>query len=843
MKSLKPSAGIKKKIFAGFLLLLMLIFVSVFSVIKLSSRLSPPGPSLSSSVTKLTITSNLLSSIIQSDGHARAFMNTGDSAYLHAYNRADRITRLLIDSLEYSSIGNTNQFIRILTVDSLLDLKRITFNNFFALRKYEPGRKQVDLDRIVPRYNDSVKVSDKTISKTVTEQYPMQPAKKKGFFGRLWTGITGKKEADSTRIKGPVLDVRYDTILTYKAVRDTTLNQVRNQLRKLQARENLARQQAIEREMMLIQADQDLMNEIRAILLLYEKEEVAKAIAATENSRSVLNSLWETALILAGMGILTTIGFLIMIWKDLARSSYYRRQLEEARTLAESLLKVKEQFLANMSHEIRTPLTSIIGFSERLTETRVDREQSRYIKYIISSSEHLLELINDLLDFSRIGSGRLTLESKAFDPAELFDEAFEALKPKADDKKLEAILKQNIPLVNLIGDPLRIRQIVINLLNNSIKFTEKGKVMLQTKVQLTADKKVANVVIRVADTGIGIPADKLDYIFEEFSQVDHSITRKYGGSGLGLAITKKLVEMMGGTISVLSRQEQGTIFTVKFSLPVSDFVEGELRDEVPAVRDLTGINILLAEDDDTTRILLTELLQKYNARVKPAADGHEALSSFMLDPSGYRVIITDIQMPGLSGPELVKSIRSECDRLNQRHPLIIGLTAHADNNEIAGYKASGIDYFILKPFKNHEILKALNIQDGIDNSATQSVPAEVAVNNGLDLSSFRRFAGDDEDSLTRIISSLELNIARTSDEMMKAYRQKDYTELSLLAHRMIPNIKLLGAKNVTDHLRQIEMACKQQPVDEAILSNNFNNCLIELDLIRKKLSETHLNKA
>lgn len=842
MKSLKPSAGIKRKIFAGFLLLLTLIFVSVFSVIKLSSKLSPSDPALSSSVTKLTITSNLLSSIIQSDGHARAFLNTGDSVYLHQYNKADKITRELIDSLEYSSLSNTNQFLRILTVDSLLDLKRLTFNNFFIVRKPLPGKKQVDFTRLVPRYSDSVKVSNKTIAKTVIEQHPVQPAKKKGFFGRLWSGITGKKASDSSLIQGPVLDVRYDTILTYKAVRDTTLNQVRSQLKKMEAKENLARQQAIEREMMLIQADQDLMNEIRAILLLYEKEEVAKAIAATENSRSVLNSLWQTALVLALMGILTTIGFLVMIWKDLARSSYYRRQLEEARTLAESLLKVKEQFLANMSHEIRTPLTSIIGFSERLTETKVDREQSRYIKYIVSSSEHLLELINDLLDFTRIGTGRLTLESKSFDPAELFDEAYEALKPKADDKGLETILKQNIPHVNLIGDPLRIRQIVINLLNNSIKFTEKGKVMLQTKVQLSADKKQANIVIRVADTGIGIPAEKLDYIFEEFSQVDHSITRKYGGSGLGLAITKKLVEMMDGTINVLSREDQGTIFTVKFSLPVSDFVENDLREEAPVMRDLSDVHILVAEDDDTTRILLTELLQKYNAKVKSTSDGSEALSAFMLNPGLFRVVITDIRMPGLSGPELVQKIRSECDSRNQNTPVIIGLTAHADTNEIAGYRASGIDYFILKPFKNHEILKALNITDGLDVTEKKEVPA-IIDNDSLDLSTFRKFAGDDEDSLTRIISSLELNIARTSDEMLKAYKAKDYSELSLLAHRMIPNIKLLGAKQVTEQLRQIEVACKQHPVDESILSTNFNNCLIELDIIRKKLAETHLNKA
>jgi len=820
------SSGIKSKIVAGFMILLTLIFVSVLSIIKLSSRLTPPDPGISSSVARLTTTSNLLSGIIRSDGYARAFINTGDSVYLEKFRQQDEYTQRLLDTLISGSISNTNQFLRMLTVDSLLRVKNATFVNFFELRNRETVKQQLDFGRILPRYNDTMRVPNRTVAKTVTQNYPQQEEKKKGFFPRIWSGITGKKKADSLKVPGPVLDVTYDTVVTYKTVRDTTISRIRSQLKQIERKQNIARELTTQREMMLIQADQDIMNEIRSVLLLFEKEEIAKAISETEKSKGVLRSLWNTALILAGMGLLATISFIIIIWKDLARSAFYRRRLEEARALAESLLKVKEQFLANMSHEIRTPLTSIIGFSERLTETRVDNEQSRYIRYIISSSEHLLELINDLLDFSRIGSGKFTLESRAFNPGQLFEEAFESLAQKGRDKGLELIFRQNNAPVTLAGDPLRIRQIIINLLNNSIKFTDTGKVMLQTKVTPSADNTTANILIRVADSGIGIPADKLEYIFEEFSQVDHSITRRFGGSGLGLAITKKLVEMMNGSINVFSRQEQGTIFTVKLTLPVVADSKETVTAEDGLTTDLHGISILVAEDDETTRMLITGLLTKYNAEVTGAENGQEAWELFRERNGEFEYVITDIRMPGLSGPELVGKITEDCKSRNVSLPKIIGLTAHADQNEINDYKQAGIDYFILKPFRGAEILKALNVKD--------QETEEDSGDTTLDYSDFRKFAGD-EDSLNRILLSLESTIGNTADEMKAAKKAGDYAALGLLAHRLIPNIKLLGAKPLAEKLKLIEAECKKEEVDKESINVLLKQVTAELMKIRVKL--------
>lgn len=841
MRNNRASSGIKGKVASGFIILLLLAFLAVFSVIRLASQLSTTDSGVSSSVTKLAVTSNLLSNIIETDGQARAYISTGEPEYLEKFYEQEEKTRVLLDSLTSRTVDNTSQYLKMLAVDSLLDQKLLTYENFFELRQQQHHSGTLDIGKFVRRSVDSVRIPNKVISKTVTEEYP-EKKPKKSFFPRLWDNITGKGKEDTVELT-PVKKVHYDTITTYKSVHDTTLSIANSQFRKMQLRERLAREAIAEREMMLVRADQDIMNEIRAILLVFEKEEINKAIVSTENNRHVNEQLWNTALILAAAGLLTVIVFIIMIWKDIARSTFYRKQLEEARSLAESLLKVKEQFLANMSHEIRTPLTSIIGFTERLTETKVNNEQARYLKYINSSSEHLLELINDLLDFTRIDSGKFSLDNRPFNPEDLFENAFETLSAKAKEKGLDIYLKQNLPDVNFIGDALRLRQIVINLLSNSIKFTSEGKVMLQTKATLSPDGEEANLMIRVADTGIGIPKDKQNLIFEEFSQVDPSITRRYGGSGLGLAITNKLVELMHGSVSLTSREGQGTIFTIKLTLPVTQKEENNISRVTDHQKlDFKNISILLAEDDVTTRILISEFLESNNAKIVSAADGVEAYKLFNADPEKFGLIITDIQMPGLSGPELIEKIKEKCHSLNTKIPVIIGLTAHADSYESETYKALGMDYLILKPFKSEDLLTVINEISG-KSIAIEKNNGSPIEDKGLDflpdLSSFRKFAGDDEDSLRKILTSLSENIKATTIEMDNAFNNGNYTELSLLAHRIQPNIRLLGAQKTSVLLKELELMCRKQSINKEEVSSRLEDSLNQLNQIRIQLADSY----
>lgn len=884
MKKTKTTTNIKWKIATGFLLLLILVFVSVLSVNKLATQLTPPDSGVSSSVTKLTITSNLLSNLIETDGKARAYINTGKIEYLEQYQQQELATRSLLDSLTLSSISNTSQYLRMLAVDSLLDLKSIILAESIETRLRNSRSNTHNLSDIVHKYGDSIRITNHTISKTITKQIVSPPIEKPGLIKKFWKNITGKKKSDTLAKTAPSVQVEYDTLLISKAVRDTTLGHVKSQLLNIDKQEKISRQLAIEHEMMLIQADQEIMNEIRAVLLLFEKEEIARAIKGTEDGRKVLNKLWVTALALAAIGLITAMIFIIMIWKDLAKSVFYRKQLEQARSLAESLLKVKEQFLANMSHEIRTPLTSIIGFTERLSETKVDKGQALYLKYINSSSEHLLELINDLLDYSRINSSKLTLESKPFSPTDLFEQAFYTLEPRAREKGLEMILQQNLPPYLLSGDPLRLRQIIYNLLSNSIKFTRQGKIVLQVKAKESKNNNLVNIMIRVADSGIGIPEDKQKMIFEEFTQVDHSITRKYGGSGLGLAISRKLVEMMNGTIKVLSKPDQGTIFTIKLALPKSIGEKSVVvtSTSVNKFTDLSDFTILLAEDDHTTRMLLYELLEGRKAKIYQAEDGSSAFHIFEKHTETINLVITDIQMPELSGPELLDKIKERCLEQKIETPIVIGLTAHADSHELNEYKARGMDYIVIKPFKQTDLFhvfdlitnkelkkfkiasaneiktsndKGANVADlknsNVTITAMNDVKSEGASNNSnrendpktgitsendeLDLTNFQKFANDDQDALNQIIVSLVENITVTSKQMQDAFKNDNFMELSLLAHRIQPNIRSLGAKDTAQRLRNIETFCKKVPVKEDEVSQYLLESLKDLKEIKEKL--------
>lgn len=822
MAKLTQSGNIKRKILSGFIVLLALALIAVYSVIKLATQLSPADPNVSISVSKLSYTSNLLSGIIEAGGQARAFISTGDSQYFIRYLDEIIIVDQAIDSLKIKSISNTNQYLRILSVDSLITLKNLTFQNYFNLRRDVVKGSQSNYNTILNNYINTYKSADKTISQTIREQVPPKEEKKKKFFPKLWNSISGKKNKHDSTNKTLSKTIISDTSIAFTAFSDTNFKKVKKHFNHFEEQQTKQRELLAERELMLVQADQDIMNEIRAILLLFEKEEISKAIQSTEKGQEVLNRLWFMAFILATAGLLTVIAFIFLIWKDLARSNYYRKQLEEARILAESLLKVKEQFLANISHEIRTPLTSIIGFSERLTSTNIDNDQRKFIKYINSSSEHLLELINDLLDFSRINSGRIELESKIFNPALLFEQAFETLSSRAKSKDLQIIYRHDLPEMNAIGDPLRLRQIFINLLSNSIKFTNEGSVTVQVKANFQQEQGTLLLQIRVADTGIGIPHDKLNLIFDEFTQVDPELTRKFGGSGLGLAITKKLVELMHGQIIVLSRPGRGTLFSIKLSLPATTKSVENKPTTLADGSQLSGINILIAEDDETTQVLLTELLTNHAADVTITANGNEAFQAFIKAPLKYAILVTDIQMPVLSGPELVNKINNYCIENKIAPPITIGLTAHASNNMTSKFLEKGFNFIIFKPFRQADILNAIkSIQTSSSNviiTNTGSPNTSLEENKtyegkelkeySLNFEAFKQFTGNDNEALRKVINSLLENIKNTHTEMHDAYTNSDIDRLGLLAHRLVPNIKLLGATPACNILRKLEYICK-----------------------------------
>lgn len=839
MKKTGQSEGVKGKVLSGFFLLLVLALIAILAVIQLARQLSPPESGVSDSVIKLTLVSNMLSELLEANGQARAYINTGEKRYLARYRKLDRDIQQLADSLKYFSTSQPEQYRRMLSVDSLLKLKRITMENFFRIRRADDtlAMNLTGKNLSTPDSAKSGKSQERSLSNRQLPSENNEEDSKQGFFRKIWDNFSGKKSRKDT-VQGalPQINMLRDTLNALTSAGDTTIEMVKSQLHLMSEQERIYKQRIIDRDLLLLRTDQVIMDEIRNVFILFEKEEINRAVEESSHGREVFRRLWYTALVLAAVGLFTMLVFVILIWKDLARSNFYRRQLETARHLAEKLLKVKELFLANMSHEIRTPITSIIGFTERLSSTRLTKEQSDYLRYIYSSSEHLLGLVDDLLDYSRIESGKLNLDNIGFIPSEMFRHAFETLKNKADLKGLQMHYHSEIPEnLTVSGDPLRIRQIVYNLLNNSIKFTEKGSIMLDVSIAQQGERIKLGMV--VSDTGIGIPPEKQKEIFGEFTQVDESITRKYGGSGLGLAICRRLVSLMDGGIELESTPGEGTRVTVfvlvgKYDGPMPEHLQETVRSTI----DLRGIRILLAEDDEPTRILISELLRSAGAELEVAADGQQAWDLIKRDFSLFKLIITDIQMPNLSGPELARHIKSYAETAGKAAPPILGLTAHATREEIEQYHNTGIGSVLIKPFRYQQLVGALG---KILNTAV-IVPAHDSNDNtgtmaNINLEPFRKFAGDDTAALNRILLSLADNLAATSEEMKSTFRTGDLPRLALLAHRMLPNVRNLGATDEAGMLQKLESLRRGHVIDPDELSATMQNLTNGLKALETEL--------
>ena len=644
---------------------------------------------------------------------------------------------------------------------------------------------------------DSVIIQQRVQHRVITKRDSLLTTpNKKGFFKRLAEVFAPSK--DSAVLVNTSLEVATDTILEPVASKDSLQQKIRmaTEEKRLQRRRTIRRTSTKYQRM-----NSQLTARMDSLIKQYEEEMTLHARQDAEMQQEVRMRSARTIAGIAIGAVLLSAFFLVLIVRDISRSNRYRRQLEEANKRAEDLLVAREKLMLAITHDFKAPLGSIMGYTELLSRLTEDERQRFYLDNMKSSSEHLLKLVSDLLDFHRLDLNKAEVNRVTFNPSQLFEEIYVSFEPLTVAKGL-ALQCHVAPELNgrYVSDPLRLRQIVNNLLSNAVKFTQQGE------ITLTARYDSSKLTIAIADSGKGMAAEDRERIFQEFTRLSGAQGEE--GFGLGLSIVKKLVVLLEGTIDVQSKLGEGSCFTVVLPLyPVGESIpesqsspENETADideAATAVPLMKVIRVLLIDDDKIQLSLTAAMLKQHGVDAVCCEQLEELIEQ--LRTSVFDVLLTDIQMPAINGFDLVKLLRASNIPQAKTIP-VIAVTARSemDKDVLCEHGFAGC---LHKPFTVKELLMTVN--EG-QLSADEVHITEDMVNTGINFSALTAYSGDDPEAAYSIIQTFVEETKKNVERMRQAFVDKDTDGIAAMAHKLLPLLTLIGASDAIAPLKFLE---------------------------------------
>lgn len=733
----------------------------------------------------------------------------------------------------------------ILRTDSLIGLLR------------EKDANTVRLLRTLSEANDSM-ISAREVEQIIAEQDTIitqqrvqrrvtarrdtvvtQP-KKKGFFRRLGEVFVPPRKDSAIQVQ-TTLEVATDTVLdAYNPV-----DSLHAKLRTV-ARQKKATNSVIQRRKRTLQRlDHALSARIDSLLKGYEQETLLRAREKAEYQKAVRH---RSATIISGIAagaVALSVIFLVMIWRDVTRSNRYRRQLEEANRFAEELLASREKLMLAITHDFKAPLGSIMGYADLLSRLTVDGRQRFYLDNMKTSSEHLLKLVTDLLDFHRLDLHKAEINRVTFHPARLLEEIYVSFEPLTSAKGLSLKCEIDPELKGtFISDPLRLRQIVNNLLSNAVKFTSEGGITLTASFVPKGDSVFSgnHLKLSVIDTGKGMEPGDRERIFQEFTRLPGAQGEE--GFGLGLSIVRMLVQLLEGRIEVDSVLGKGSTFTLRVPLyPVALNDTSEVNEQnnansssLPA--QTPALHILLIDDDRIQLTLTSAMLAQSGITSVSCLQLDELLEALRTDT--FDVLLTDVQMPAMNGFDLLNLLRASNIPQAKTIP-VIAVTARSDMQREEFLK-HGFAGSLHKPFMVNELFAELDIekretglvtpQNHVEMDAVQTdrIATEAVPVSALNFSALTAFSGDDPDAAKSILESFVTETRLNADRLRQALDAEDTDGIAAMGHKMLPLFTLLGADELVALLKELEDS-RGQVFSEKIKEKSFSVLALIEDVV------------